>query len=489
MAQWRATHRKWCVERRHWGSALGQKWQYGLGAMLLGVLLPVVSGYPHPKRQFGDLGPELAVSLLMGAAFVAALLALAALAGRRIKELHLAISIAGLAFVHPVIAAPVAEVAVTVDLARTAAGSLAIVAVALIGQRRGLIGEALRNLAFLLATAAFVILVIEHSTTLEWIGQSPETTLAAAAILAGATAFVGGQMDSDGSVLAVGLMALIVGFGNAQLLISGSEELTIGVAVIVTTGTILAATAAIIGFFEALERRDAIRNTEALVTSLEVTRLTAQSARFDEVAHDQRTALLAIEAAARSLGTTPSAQLASAVESEVHRLHQMLASAPIDRSEFALHEALAPLIECLDPLRGPLTLASHDPVTAWGRPADLVEIVQVLIDNGREHGAGQITVTYAAHERSVIVRVSDEGVGVAGPLHNSIFERGVTTAPSIHCGLGLYTARRLARENRGELQVCAEDPATFELTLRADAPVDNTALAPTAPPTRIRADG
>lgn len=484
-----AARRKWCVDRRHWGLALSQRWQYGLGALFLGVLIPVVSGYPPPQRRFGTFGHELAVSLLMAAGFVAMLLALAALAGRRIKELHLAISIAGFAFVHPVIAPPVAESAPTVDLARTAAGSLAIVSVALIGHRRGLIGEALRNLVFLLASAAFVILVVEHSTPLAWIGPSSDTTLAAAAIVAGATAFVGGQMDSDGSVLAAGLMALTVGFGNAQLLISGSEELTIGVAVIVTTGTILAATAAIIGFFEALERRDAIRKIEALVKSLEVERLTAQSARFDEVAHDQRTALLAIEAAARTLGHTPSAQLASAVESEAHRLQQMLTDAPVDRAEFALHEALAPLIQCLDPLRGPLTLASHQPVTAWGRPDDLVEIVQILIDNGRQHGVGQITVAYAADEETVTVRVSDEGAGVTEPLHESIFERGVTAVPSTHSGLGLYTARRLARENRGDLKVCREDPATFELTLRLDAPVAGASRATPAPPAQISADG
>jgi two-component system CitB family sensor kinase len=74
----------------------------------------------------------------------------------------------------------------------------------------------------------------------------------------------------------------------------------------------------------------------------------------------------------------------------------------------------------------------------------------------------------------VIVSVRDSGEGVPSALRDVIFDRGVTSRPESHSGLGLFAARRLARSNGGDVRISSDDTATFELRLptrRPDATV------------------
>ncbi|GAA5128141.1 ATP-binding protein [Haloechinothrix salitolerans] len=98
-------------------------------------------------------------------------------------------------------------------------------------------------------------------------------------------------------------------------------------------------------------------------------------------------------------------------------------------------------------------------------PARLREVVGVLLDNARKHGAG--TVTMAARggdtDGTVVVTVSDHGDGVPDALAPHIFDRGVSGAGST--GVGLALARALVEADGGRLELSVQRPAMFSVFL------------------------
>jgi signal transduction histidine kinase len=97
------------------------------------------------------------------------------------------------------------------------------------------------------------------------------------------------------------------------------------------------------------------------------------------------------------------------------------------------------------------------------------EAIAVLLDNARQHGAGQVTLSARRSEGMVVVEVSDSGRGVPDELVQHIFERGVSGGGST--GLGLSLARALIDADGGRLELAANRPATFQVFLpvpRAD---------------------
>ena len=91
-------------------------------------------------------------------------------------------------------------------------------------------------------------------------------------------------------------------------------------------------------------------------------------------------------------------------------------------------------------------------LVADGRPADVAEIVHCLLANAARHAAGSlVSVRGMCDDGRVIVRVEDSGPGIDPTLHEEIFVRAVSHRGG--SGLGLYVARRLAREQGGDLWV------------------------------------
>jgi signal transduction histidine kinase len=89
------------------------------------------------------------------------------------------------------------------------------------------------------------------------------------------------------------------------------------------------------------------------------------------------------------------------------------------------------------------------------------EILDVVVDNACEHGAGAVRVAVRADHAWVAIEVSDEGPGVADL--QTVFER---RAGSGH-GIGLALARSLAHAEGGRLTVAATGPhPRFTLRLR-----------------------
>ena len=95
-------------------------------------------------------------------------------------------------------------------------------------------------------------------------------------------------------------------------------------------------------------------------------------------------------------------------------------------------------------------------------PVDLAQILQILIENSLDHGAGRVEIETRSSGSSVVVEVRDEGEGVPSAIAPHIFERSVTSHGS---GLGLGLARQLAERNGGRLELVQAQPAVFAVFL------------------------
>ena len=94
----------------------------------------------------------------------------------------------------------------------------------------------------------------------------------------------------------------------------------------------------------------------------------------------------------------------------------------------------------------------------------LSQILATLLENALIHGAGTVEVRARRSGPSVVVEMSDMGIGVDPNLAPHIFERRVTTGGT---GLGLALARDLAEVSGGRLELRNAQPAVFALFLSA----------------------
>ncbi len=96
-----------------------------------------------------------------------------------------------------------------------------------------------------------------------------------------------------------------------------------------------------------------------------------------------------------------------------------------------------------------------------GRAA-LAQILSTLVENSLAHGRGTLSVEARRSGPSVVVEVTDQGIGIATDLAPRVFERSVSSTGS---GLGLALARDLAEQNYGRLELVRAEPAVFALFL------------------------
>ena len=93
-------------------------------------------------------------------------------------------------------------------------------------------------------------------------------------------------------------------------------------------------------------------------------------------------------------------------------------------------------------------------LTAYGRPADVAEVLQNLLTNARHHArSSPVTIRATPFDDHVLLRVEDRGPGVAGPEKDAIFERGRRASSAEGSGLGLYVSARLIEDQDGRLTV------------------------------------
>jgi signal transduction histidine kinase len=90
------------------------------------------------------------------------------------------------------------------------------------------------------------------------------------------------------------------------------------------------------------------------------------------------------------------------------------------------------------------------------------QVIDVLIENALNHGAGTITVDVAQPDHYVCVSVRDEGCRTIG---NDIFTRRTSTANGSGQGIGLAVATEIAEAMGGHLALEPADRTTFSLML------------------------
>jgi signal transduction histidine kinase len=208
-------------------------------------------------------------------------------------------------------------------------------------------------------------------------------------------------------------------------------------------------------------------------------RLRGDHERQRENAHEAKNVLAAIEAASYALerhrdqlDASEQAELSACITNEVHRLQRLVeaTSEPVEVGRFRPSEAIAPLLTSLATQVADIHVDVPDHLVAIGRAADTVQAIHNVLENARHYGAGTITVRATLDHDVVVLRVEDEGPGVAeeGAV---IFTRGVrgrASAGTNGSGLGLPISRDLMNQQGGDLRLA--EPvngrgAAFEIVL------------------------
>lgn len=139
-------------------------------------------------------------------------------------------------------------------------------------------------------------------------------------------------------------------------------------------------------------------------------------------------------------GTVPHADLGDAVERAVHRWQERAVRGSAELSN---------QVDGVD-------------LVVIADPADVDQVLDVLIDNALTHAAGPIRVIASAGPGRAVVSVTDRGPGIPEDEVARVTERffrgrGAATGGS---GLGLAIARELAERWRGGLDLRADDVGT-----------------------------
>lgn len=185
----------------------------------------------------------------------------------------------------------------------------------------------------------------------------------------------------------------------------------------------------------------------------------------EERAHEARNALAAIDGASQilerfrhQLSPDERTSLVSALSGEIARLRRLVSPEKVqeDRCAFIVAEALAPVITGARTQGTDILVDVDEALTAYGRWADLAEVVQNLFENASRYAAGSPVAVRARPEGDrVLIRVEDRGPGVPPDQREAIFRRGVrgshTAAATEGTGLGLYVAARLMHDQDGDL--------------------------------------
>ena len=133
-----------------------------------------------------------------------------------------------------------------------------------------------------------------------------------------------------------------------------------------------------------------------------------------------------------------------------------------------VREAAAAIAPALERVGREIELDAPEPaLTIHGDAGELRELVVAVLENALVHGRGRILAELAPGEAgTVVLRVSDQGEGVAVEAREVVFDRfHKLDAASGGAGLGLAIVRQTARGHGGEARFL--DGAVVEIVLRA----------------------
>lgn len=134
-------------------------------------------------------------------------------------------------------------------------------------------------------------------------------------------------------------------------------------------------------------------------------------------------------------------------------------------------EAAAQLLPLAERQGRDIEVSAPEPVQVLGDGDDLRDLLRHLLDNALTHGRGTVSVRVERAGNRAIVRIVDQGPGVAAALRDSVFDRfrkGSSTQAA-GAGLGLSIAREIARAHGGD--VAFEDGPGGRLRVELPAPL------------------
>ena len=219
--------------------------------------------------------------------------------------------------------------------------------------------------------------------------------------------------------------------------------------------------------------RWSLRTVRKAYAKSEPARNLAERAATEEREHELRSSLLALDAGLRALGSSlvnsPAQPLIQALQLELLAARRVLAGddeptlttfdvSAIVRSWAVLDTAVGGRLEVVLP----------DALIVVGSASITIEVLRNLVDNARQHAAGQpVRISATRYRTWVELRVQDCGPGL--PDEFRVFERGFSGGDS--SGLGLYLAARLMGQQAGELRVLPSERGSV-LALRFLTPVE-----------------
>ena len=197
----------------------------------------------------------------------------------------------------------------------------------------------------------------------------------------------------------------------------------------------------------------------------------------EQLTHDAGNVLAGLRAAVEVMGQQEAmadpdavARLQGVAEEEVEQLAYMLAhtSPDADCGRFDAAVVVRRAAACATILGTDVRVRGTHAV-ASGQPGALAAALQSLLVNAATHAPGsRVELHVTSSDDTVRVVCSDDGPGLVPGDVPRIFERGSRGVDSRGSGLGLYAARRVVREQGGDLELAKTTRgATFVLTLPA----------------------
>ena len=216
------------------------------------------------------------------------------------------------------------------------------------------------------------------------------------------------------------------------------------------------------------ELRAAYESQQRRLVALELDRtLAAAQQDADRLAssrraHDQRAALLSVEAVIKLLeGGAPPIDLAArrrlsgAAVEELQRLRTVYeeTDSPTKRVDADLRELVEPVVAVARAEGAKVELVMRPGLTVHVVPSAVVDILRNLVSNAVHHGGNEaVTVTARrADYEFVELVVSDGGPGVSAARRFDLFQPGRSSGGPERSGLGLDSARSQLRDMGGEL--------------------------------------
>ncbi len=148
------------------------------------------------------------------------------------------------------------------------------------------------------------------------------------------------------------------------------------------------------------------------------------------------------------------AALESMLSAELARLQRLLQPADAGLHTFDLDETIRPLVVSQEARGHHVTWQPTDGLRGIGKPDDVAEVVNILLENAARHGGGEGTrVSIAACDNAIEVVVADAGPGVAREVLPRLFEWEASRASSPGQGIGLHIARQLVEDLGGDLRL------------------------------------